>query len=274
MTAASEIKPLTTLAYSWRLDRRDGITLGFTSHDSNVEIDGITYLASPGMEPTSIVQSEGLEAGGLDVRGALTADAISEDDLRAGRWNRAKIQIFLFDWENPSGDTTILASGELGSISYSGSEFEAELFGLADLLSEPVVPATSPSCRATFCDTACGLNRHRFEHLVRVDSVSDTAVTLQGSSPVADGDLAYGQLRWLSGTNTGIIYDISNNNGLSIELTARPKLPVSSGDCALLIEGCNKTLDVCRGRFGNTINFRGEPFLPGNDLLTRYPGAN
>jgi len=274
MTAAPQITPLTTLAYGWRLDRRDGVTLGFTSHDRDVEIGGISYLASPGMEPTSIVQSEGLDAGGLDVRGALTADAISEGDLRAGRWNRAKIQIFLFDWEEPEGDITILAFGELGSISYSNREFEAELFGLADLLSEPVVPATSPSCRATFCDAACGLNRHRFEHLVRIDGAIDTIITLQGASPVADGDLAYGQLRWLCGANTGIVHDISNNSGTSIELTSRPVLAVEPGDYALLIEGCNKTLEVCRGRFGNTVNFRGEPFLPGNDLLTRYPGAN
>ncbi|WP_282098078.1 phage portal protein [Sphingomonas sp. S2M10] len=26
-------------------------------------------------------------------------------------------------------------------------------------------------------------------------------------------------------------------------------------------------------QIGNAVNFRGEPFLPGTDLLTRYPGA-
>jgi hypothetical protein len=26
-------------------------------------------------------------------------------------------------------------------------------------------------------------------------------------------------------------------------------------------------------RFANAANFRGEPYLPGTDLLTRYPGA-
>ncbi|MNL88249.1 hypothetical protein D3C87_2178470 [compost metagenome] len=40
-----------------------------------------------------------------------------------------------------------------------------------------------------------------------------------------------------------------------------------------LIEGCDKQLATCRDRFSNAANFRGEAHLPGNDLLTRYPGG-
>ena len=46
------------------------------------------------------------------------------------------------------------------------------------------------------------------------------------------------------------------------------------GEAAVeLIEGCDKSLATCAARFGNAANFRGEPYLPGMDLLTRYPGA-
>ena len=41
----------------------------------------------------------------------------------------------------------------------------------------------------------------------------------------------------------------------------------------MLTQGCNKNFATCRDRFANAVNFRGEPYLPGNDLLTRYPGA-
>jgi hypothetical protein len=40
------------------------------------------------------------------------------------------------------------------------------------------------------------------------------------------------------------------------------------------IEGCDKQMATCSARFANAVNFRGEPYLPGMDLLTRYPGAN
>jgi hypothetical protein len=48
---------------------------------------------------------------------------------------------------------------------------------------------------------------------------------------------------------------------------------VDPGTLVLLVEGCDRTIATCRLRFNNAANFRGEPYLPGNDLLTRYPGA-
>ena len=45
---------------------------------------------------------------------------------------------------------------------------------------------------------------------------------------------------------------------------------LTPGMRALLREGCDHTIRMCADRFGNALNFQGEPFLPGNDLLTRY----
>lgn len=57
-------------------------------------------------------------------------------------------------------------------------------------------------------------------------------------------------------------------------LTDAPAYPAAVGTRVLLTEGCDKQMATCSARFGNAINFRGEPYLPGSDLLTRYPGAN
>ena len=45
---------LTTVAFCWRLVRADGAALGFTSHDRDLEIGGLSYLASPGMIPAAV----------------------------------------------------------------------------------------------------------------------------------------------------------------------------------------------------------------------------
>ena len=37
--------------------------------------------------------------------------------------------------------------------------------------------------------------------------------------------------------------------------------------------GCDKRLDTCSDRFANVLNFRGEPYVPGADLLLSYPDA-
>jgi uncharacterized phage protein (TIGR02218 family) len=266
--------PLTSTAYGWRLERRDGVTLGFTSHDRDVEVDGLLHRASPGMMPSSITESMGLDVDGLDVRGALTADAIRADELQAGRWDGARLSIFLFDWTEPAAGKRILAVGELGAISHSGNSFEAEFKGPAAKLDRPIAPFTAPSCRAEFCGPDCGLSAARFTHDARVASVVGSIITL--SSPVPGGVdvFAFGQLRWLTGPNCGLRSEILANSTTTLHLVSAPPFAVSANSRIALIEGCNKTMATCSARFGNAINFRGEPYLPGNDLLTRYPGAS
>jgi uncharacterized phage protein (TIGR02218 family) len=266
--------PVTSTAYGWRLERRDGVTLGFTSHDRDVEVDGLRLRAAPGMMPSTITESIGLEVGGLDVRGALTADAIRPDDLHAGRWDSARLAIFLFDWSDPEAGRRDLAIGELGAVSHSGDSFEAEFRGPAAKLDRPVAPSTSPSCRAVFCDVACGLSAARFTHVRSVGTVTGTTISFSAPLPGAADALAFGALRWLEGPNTGLRADILSSGSNSAQLAAPPAFPVTPGILVELIEGCDKTIATCAARFANAINFRGEPYLPGNDILTRYPGAS
>ena len=47
----------------------------------------------------------------------------------------------------------------------------------------------------------------------------------------------------------------------------------SPGMRVQLREGCDRTVATCAARFGNAVNFQGEPFLPGNDMLAQYPVA-
>jgi uncharacterized phage protein (TIGR02218 family) len=266
--------PLTSVAYGWRLERRDGVTLGFTSHDQDVVVDGLLLRASPGMMPSSITESMGLDVDGLDVRGALTADAIRADELQAGRWDGTRLSIFLFDWAEPAAGQRMLAIGELGAISLSGDSFEAEFKGPAAKLDRAVAPYTSPSCRAEFCSAACGLNAARFSRVALVASVANGAVTLAAASPMAIDAFAFGKLRWLDGQNCGLWSEVISNDATKLTLINAPPFPVTANSRVILFEGCDKTIATCATRFANAINFRGEPYLPGNDLLTRYPGAS
>ena len=50
---------LTTLAFCWRLVRRDGVALGFTSHDRDLEIGSFLYRATPGMMPSGSAGATG-----------------------------------------------------------------------------------------------------------------------------------------------------------------------------------------------------------------------
>lgn len=264
--------PITTAAYGWRLQRADGVTLGFTSHDKDVVMGGLILRANPGMVPSSITESLGLEHDGLDLKAALTAGAINEDDLMAGRWDGARLEVFLFDWTDPGAPVRPLASGELGTVAFGSSGFTAELLGPTRILDKAVVPLTSPGCRAQFCDAACGLSRGRFSYRVRV-MVDGVFVTSDEDWPVTPEQFAHGSLRWLEGKNCGLSSDIISASEDHFELASEPHFPVTAPILADLTEGCDKRLESCAMRYDNVINFRGEPYLPGNDLLTRFPGA-
>src|SRR3546814_14833988 len=47
-------RELVGLAFCWRLDRRDGVSMGLTSHARDLMVDGLIYRASPGMLPSEI----------------------------------------------------------------------------------------------------------------------------------------------------------------------------------------------------------------------------
>jgi uncharacterized phage protein (TIGR02218 family) len=261
---------LTTLAFIWRIDRRDGITLGLTSHDRDLTIDGLIYRATPGMIPSAIERQESFDPDSIELAGALTSDAISEDDLAAGRWDGATLRVSAVNWEAPEVDPLFLVRGELGTVETGEGSFSAELRGPAALLEAPVVEETTPECRATLGDRRCGVDMAARRRIVRVVGVVGMVVSVDTSAP--DDAYVAGTLRWLDGPNSGLASPIVASSGLNITLREPPYFAVSPGTRAELIEGCDRRFSTCVTRFANAANFRGEPHLPGNDLLTRYGG--
>jgi hypothetical protein len=53
---------LMTIAICWRLERRDGICLGVTTHDRDLAIGGLRYRSARGMLPSAISLSDGFDA--------------------------------------------------------------------------------------------------------------------------------------------------------------------------------------------------------------------
>src|SRR3546814_11581687 len=93
--------------------------MGRASHDRDLMVDGLIYRASPGMLPSAVSVGAGLDVDSMDVKGALTSDAISEADLKAGRWDGAALALYLTDWSAPGELWLELARGELGTVERS-----------------------------------------------------------------------------------------------------------------------------------------------------------
>lgn len=262
---------LETVATYWRIFRRDGVALGFTSHNRDLTFDSIRHRAAPGMLPSAIRRTAELTREDMEVEGILSHDAISAEDLRQGRYDGAQIAIGVVDWEN--FESQPLFHGTIDTVIAEGDSFTAELLSAKVALEQDSIPRTSPTCRARFCDAACGLNAARFTHVASLQSLDPANnLALFANAPAATSML-HGSLRWLDGPQAGVTMEILSADATGLVLDRDLDPQIANGTRALLREGCDHTLATCGSRFGNGVNFQGEPFLPGNDFLTRYPST-
>ncbi|WP_299194997.1 DUF2163 domain-containing protein [uncultured Erythrobacter sp.] len=260
-------RELESAATFWRVFRRDGVALGFSSHDRDLAFAGLRHRTAPGMVPAAIRMTSDLSEDSASVEGTLSHDSISSDDLAAGLFDNAAIEIGIVDWETLEHHS--LYSGVIGRVEDNQRSFSADLLSAKHVLEQDLVPRTSPTCRAVFCGLGCGLSSHRFTQRVELNEV-DFDFNQVRFSTITSASYVDGQLRFLSGPQTGLVFGILSANGDWLTLDRPLHDGLIAGTAAELTEGCDHTLGTCSSRFDNAVNFRGEPFLPGNDLLARY----
>lgn len=91
-----------------------------------------------------------------------------------------------------------------------------------------------------------------------------------------DGWYNGGALIVETGPNAGAVREIkewTQTGGVLSVFIAEP-FNLTQATRIRLYPGCDKRLATCRDRFDNILNFRGEPFIPGQDALTSTPNAN
>jgi uncharacterized phage protein (TIGR02218 family) len=270
---------VTTLAQAWKLTRRDGVVLGFTDHDCDLLIDGVTYRAGTGFGASEASQRFDLSVDGGEIAGALEDDALSDADLAAGRFDAAEIETWLVDWSDVAL-RLLVARGKLGEVKREGTAFTAELRGLADLLSQESGRLYTAKCGADLGDARCRVDlanpAYRGSGTVTALEGISTFVA-SGLAGFADGWFSAGKVSWTGGGNAGLAIEIKRHRNADgeVRLTlwqAMPE-PIAAGDAFIVTAGCDKSFSTCRDRFANADNFRGFPHIPGNDFVLSYPTA-
>lgn len=274
--AAHLAGPVTTLCWCWKVSRTDGVVLGFTDHDRPISFGGTTYEAASGFAATEIASSLGLSVDNLDVEGALSSAAITEADIRAGRYDGAAIAVWRVNWAKP-GQRLLMRSGVIGEVTRGELAFTAELRGLAHALDQTVGRTYQRTCDAVVGDHRCSvdLDAAAYRGSAAVTAVRDNRlVSTGGLDAYDDGWFRYGRLTWTSGANAGAAAEIRAHrrtaDGAALTLWQRAPLPIAAGDAFTVTAGCDKTIGTCKAKFDNVPNFRGFPHMPGNDRAFSY----
>lgn len=273
----------TTLCRCWKIVRRDGAVLGFTDHDLALVFEGVTFAPETGLTATAVAQSTGLSIDNSEAVGALRSDAISEEDLLAGRYDGAEVTAWLVNWADPE-QRLVQFRGHVGEVTRGAGAFTAELRGLAERLNQPQGRVYQRQCTAVLGDAACGVDlsgADRSAEVVLSDVIGGRTLRFSAPGGIAEGALVRGTLEVLDGAAAGlsglIKSDTASDGSRVIALWQRIEAELVPGDRVRVRIGCDKRAETCRARFDNLLNFRGFPHIPGEDWLMSYPvqgGAN
>ena len=261
---------VTTHCQCWILRRRDGHVQGFTDHDHPLEIEGVACEAVAALDASEARAALGLGADAQDVAGALRSDAIAEADIAAGRLDGAEVSVWRVDWRRPA-ERVLLRRATLGEIVREDGAFRAELRGLAHGLDAADVRRFTRRCDAAFGDRRCGVDLAQWTVSATVEAVPDElTLVCPAAAGEKDDHFAHGRVLFVDGANADLSVEVSASRGARIHLWRAPAFPVAAGTRIRLQAGCDKGWNTCRAKFGNGVNFRGFPHVPGTDFALGY----
>lgn len=152
---------VTTTCLCWRIARVDGFVLRLTEHDWALTVDGENFLPGAGLEGAEFVQTAGLAPGRAAAHGALSHEAITEDDLEAGLWDGARVDVWRVDWQAPEHQVHVW-TGRISEVTRGALGFEAALVSLKADLERPLGRVYARQCDAVLGDARCGVDTEAF----------------------------------------------------------------------------------------------------------------
>lgn len=266
----------TTVCHAWAVVRRDGVVMGFTDHDRDLEFEGVLFRAGTGLTAGALQQVAGLAVDNAEAMGALSDAGLREEDIRAGRFDGAEVRLWLVNWADVA-ERMLRFRGSLGEVVQEGGAFRAELRGLTEALNRPMGRIIQPGCDAVLGDARCGVNLGQPEWSAEIvlEAVRERRVLVAPPVGFAPGWFQHGTAVFLDGAAGGLRVTVKADRiadgRMEVELWQEPGVAPVAGDRVRLIAGCDRREGTCRQKFHNFHNFRGFPHVPDEDWITAWP---
>ncbi len=281
---------VTTLARCIEIERRDGATfyftsldidLTFTSHLGDSPADPHTYLALGGFLDSAISTDVNMTVNTMELTGLLNEDTdFNLSACRAGLFDAAAVRLMVVNWADLNTAPVKLMNGTLGEVTvYPSGAVMAELRSLKQLYQQNIGQIYSQTCRVDLGSPPCGVDLGPFTFTETVVAVTDTAhfTITNGNTAAVDTWYRQGVVTWQSGDNVGRSIEVKDwvQTGAHVSLYLPMHGAVVAGDVLKIYPGCSKILltdaNGCKVKFNNVVNFRGEPYVPGQDALAQTP---
>lgn len=282
-----------------QLNLQNGTTLIFTDNPSDISVSGYGVATSgSGLLRSAVSLSNTLETSNMDAQLNMNpiqkntqvsppqdyvVSAINLTNVLAGVYRGAEFLFAFFFPELPGAGVMPYLKGILGETKIGRNSFRISLESQVIQLQLTQPTTVSPTCRNTFGDSKCQVDKGAISLTASVVSVTSANiivinVALNNPAIVAGspnvGDLrnafTYGELLFTSGDNTGTRANIHNisiaGSNTTVTLWITPGFPIAPGDTLTASPGCAKNVPYCLA-YQNVINFNGEPDVPGNSIM-------
>lgn len=260
----------------WHITRTDGVEFFLTDHDHDLVVDGETYLSAAGFDGSAKQKQQGTKSQNLEIKGIISSDLLTSEDLRVGKFRDAQVTEATVDWRYPWAGKFLDATYYIDDVSGTGEYWTANIVGITSLLRARIGRKFTRTCDVKeFGDARCGYNVAATSTAGTVGTVIDNRRQFQTSLSNPRGYFNLGKLTWTSGDNNGLISLVKNSllaNG-RISLQLRSPYDIQTSDTFTVVRGCPHTFEFCKS-LSNQANFRGFPTIPGNDALITTPTAH
>lgn len=283
------------LATCWRITWRDrNIVFRFTDHPLEIQLregtgpDTETYTPTDGVDSSARRRVAEAEANNKELRGIVSSDAITVEDLRAGMFDGATVEEYIVDPRLAWAGFIEHASYIIQNVKFDRGVWEAQIADRVALLARNSGSVWTPRCRVELFSAACGLDPDDYDISATINAVYDdwhlrVALTTSGDWGT-DGWANDGTVIWLTGDNADLRdmikeYDFDTSGFAFLKLYRPLRFAPQVGDTMTLLPGCNKIAvgelsgsayeGDCKEKFDNVINFQGEPYIPGRDKVLR-----
>lgn len=244
---------------------KSGEKLGLTEFNSVIWYKGQKYHPFYGYDRSALKQNLSLESDNVHIKGVFSSKEIYAQ-CKKGLIDGAEISFFLIAPDRLQAKEMYLFKGYLADIHLKDYAFEFTMHSLKSILSYGSLTETyTPHCRAEFADERCkiALKKWQYEgHVEKIDNIY-FSFTVEFSIPPTPNFIEGGLIEWQTGKNQYCVSEIKTYNiqeNLIILYLPLP-YPIDIKDAFTLTIGCNKTAHMCKKRFNNFLNFRGDPFI-------------
>ena len=254
-------------------DSRNNV-YGFTEHDTKLEVDGVMYAPSAGLQRLVMNLRNNAEVSNQEMISAWTLD-LPEEDLRNGLFDNAELDVFKVSWADTTIGTISVFKGRIGDVEWSVDGFKADVMSSMQQLSKSIGTTVTLKCRHDLFSTAsdtqvgfCGVNKASYTYNSSIGAVTTQKIKFTvpvGAIAIPSGHCSNGVLVWTSGLNNGFESVVKTHvigGGQHVfELFLPTNLAMNVGDTFTVYAGCNKTTTQCKDKFNNIINYGGFPHI-------------